>query len=364
MPNMIEIPSKTKTFNHRFALKNMGAKWDKLNKTWSIPESMAPEAFRLVGLGEYKPGEHKKKPAPSGNHHALNDYVGDAVNLCDLLPDLEYRTAKQSFMGWSTPEKLGEHVKELVDNGATLPWYSTIDCFNSERARGIEMAPHGWLDGIERVSKLREKISLSHPTAKQATRHDVAGAYPIVPRAVAGNPLHMRRIETSRTRKRPVVTLVTNISGNCMIPNKCFTNRAGVVAAIVDMIEATGYSVHLIAATCATGPNHNLGAVTAITVKEPGQPVDVPRLAFAVGHADFFRGLVLVSSAAHMARAPLGSGNGHSCEFSIESARQKNVYVLPSVNRLEGCFMTEERAETKGLSLMIEALHNQGCPGF
>lgn len=361
---MVPVPNKN-SYRHRFALKNLGCKWDKTNKAWLAPESVAAEAFRLVGA-EYKPAETPSVPAPAPAPQASTataalNIIGDAPELEAILPKLAGRTETLSLALFSSPENLADHVAALVTDDAR-DWTGYVFANNGHIPGGLEKARHGWQEGAERVARMRDKINLSHPTAKRLARYSVAGAVPSVPRAVAGNPMHMKTHTSADTKRRPVVTLVVNMSGNCNIPDHVFTNRAGVAAAIIDMIEATGYSVHLIAA--APSAREGFRQCVAVTVKEPNQPVDLPRLAFAVGHPEMFRGLVFATVAGNRFNEPLGRSMGYAIDFDTATAAQTSTYVLPSVHATQHVFASEESAETEGLQHALKALAEQGCPGF
>ncbi len=246
---------------------------------------------------------------------------------------------------------------------------------NANMETAIKMAREGWKEGAENVENMRRRIEAANPTQKRLKQYSIAGSTPSVPRAVAGNIMNMRVPDEARSRKKPVITLVSNMSASCMVDAEQMTNRAAAVTAIIDKIESSGYSCEVIAT--ATGSNdyrdygreegESEGFTTAISVlvKRSDQPVDIVRLAFALGHASMFRRLVFADKGTY---APeLGCGLGYSNEPQVpkdEDFDIKGIYILPSANKNGRFFKDEETSMHEGLNFLMLALQKQGCPAL
>lgn len=288
--------------------------------------------------------------------------VGNAPELRDLVPaKTRDMTAYYCF---SSPETLARYAESIPE---AVRWN---DCaWNSDRSfRGTsnmreaaDMADKGWPDGVERVTKLRDRINAAHPTARSYARYDVAGAIPNVQRYLAGNPASMRRIDNAKARRRPVLTLVVNAGANCGVAANALTNRAAVCAAIIDSIEAAGYACHVVATT-AFACDSVIGHVMT-TIKESHQPADIGRMAYGLGHVSYVRRLNFACVAGDKYCRALGGGLGSPADTPDKSLAE-NIYVLPSLNHIDGKFRDEESAATVGLEHMLQVLRKQGCPAF
>jgi hypothetical protein len=295
---------------------------------------------------------------------AKHIYLNSERGLADHLPAI----TAQSTVSHAHFASVGDCVRYVQSIPAADCWN---DFFfdNSDSARDLVsvtgpeacgLALNGWHDGAARVARLRDTIAATQPVAAKIARWDVAGAVPSVPRYLAGNPLAMRRLASAETRKRPILTLVNHMGGTHNVPEQCFINRAAVVAAIADVIEASGYSLHIIGTSyCA---KETFAHETAVTLKDPGAPVDIATLAFALGHAGFFRRIVLGVRCATDVNKPLGGGLGSTQDYS--GALPPDTYLLPSMNTTSDYFLSEKTAATAGLAAMIATLARQGCPAF
>jgi hypothetical protein len=99
-----------------------------------------------------------------------------------------------------------------------------------------------------------------------------------------------------------------------------------------------------------------------VTLKDPGAPVDIATLAFALGHAGFFRRIVFGVRCASHVNKPLGEGLGATADYT--GALPPDTYMLPSMNTTSDYFLSEKTAATRGLAVMIATLARQGCPAF
>jgi len=198
---------------------------------------------------------------------------------------------------------------------------------------------------------------VARPHAQRLTRWSVAGAYPNVPRMLAGDPCHMRAKARSVARTKPIITLVCNMTGSAYLPKQVFLNKAAVITAIVDAIEEGGFSCHVIA----TGATYRGGAMQSpiVTVKNPGEHVDVARMAFALGHVAMFRSIVFCSIASRAELEFFTCGFGTPFEL-----KAREGYMVPNNNTTKTQFASEDSAVTVGLDCVLKALREQGCPAL
>lgn len=292
--------------------------------------------------------------------------VGNAGDLWSLFPRRNDRALLRG--AFDTPEAFVKYV-EAGRNGA---WCQTGfgEDFMADRWYGAtfdearDYCLNGWHDGAARVAALRDKINAANPIGPRVIKWDVAGAVANVPRALAGNPLNMRRIDNAKLRRRPVITIVSHYGATSDFDPDSFVNRAAVTAAIADRIEAAGYACHVIAFTVSCDESSKTAVANAITLKESTAPVDIARMAFALGHPAMLRRLTFAFRAGDAMARPLGSQRMGRTDYKLETDTAAGVFVLPSVMKANGAFDDERAAETRGLEFMLSELRRQGCPAF
>lgn len=289
---------------------------------------------------------------------------GNAPSLDSVIPMPAHKRVWLSY--WNTPEALATHVATM-GNGDSH-WHKgawrTGSTFHGSKdmKEAIKLCRDGWPAGATRAAALRDRINAANPMGPRVVRWDVAGAIASVPRALAGNPLNMRRIDSARLRRRPILTLLSDMCANGGVSADTITNRAAVVAAVVDAIETAGFACEVI--SFEHSAQGVLSQLVAATVKESSAPADIGRLAFALGHASFFRRLAWAAFTCDRFTNDLGSGLGSATQIDQQAANAQGVYILPSVEQSPSSFATEDSAATNGLAYLIASLRKQDCPAF
>lgn len=288
----------------------------------------------------------------------------DARELLALLPPMPTRT--QTWHCFSSPTSMCAHVQRTE-----YFWCKDFQAkdANNVKFRGaesvesaIKMCLRGWPEGAERVAKLRDKINAAHPVSRQYAVYGVAGAIPNVQRCIAGNPQHMKRLDTARARQRPVITLINHMGGLATVSADCFLNKCAVIAAVIDSIEAAGYSCHLIGASQVTNASGDYLCGTAVTIKEAGDALDIGRVAFGIGHVAMLRRILFGVRSSDTDNKQIGDGMGTTAEFGKDLPA--HTYLLPSINLDNQNFKSEALAATVGLNGILNALARQDCPAF
>ena len=301
---------------------------------------------------------------------------GDAPWLQPLLP---CKFDNASF--WSSPEKLARFVEE---QGRDKAWYdcawSTEDpewSGSKSMDHTLSMAKSGWPEGAERVSRIRDYVNATNPIRKNPIRYGFAGSVPSVPRAVAGDPKSMRLPTDSKNKRKPVITLIHNMGAYSYVTADAINNRSAVVAAVIDQIEAAGFSVEVLAISPCTGwgvksayPSPIYGEAwrmcTTVLIKPSDQPTDIGRLAFGLGQASMFRRLAFADRTLEpVCQKPLGSSMGSTMQLTPNpELTWKHVYLLPSNNVKLELFKDPAVAADQGSKWLINELKKQRCPAF
>lgn len=285
--------------------------------------------------------------------------IGNAPYLERILPSVGYLSA------WETPEAFTKHIASLNREKCwdSSGWDKNKDFHGTESmGEAMDLATNGWKEGKEKIFTMRESIQANSPSAPRPIKFGIAGAYPDVPRAIAGNPLNMRVIDLGKSKRRPVLTLVYNMCSSWSTEANAISRAAAAVAALIDQVESAGYSCEVIASAISEGNGH---VITAVIVKNAGQHVDVERLAFFMGHASMFRRFIFADWGHHGANKHLGRSLGSVMAFDPrEEDRLKNVFYIPSIQTMRAEFSTDELAMKQGLPIMVANLKAQGCPAF
>lgn len=294
--------------------------------------------------------------------------VGNALELTHLFGKQDYHSA------WASPEAFSRYVEDLDKKKA---WHESGWELDNSKGNfygtknmddALDLAQNGWKEGADQVEALRRRTLAANPLRVQPVRYDIAGSFPNVPRAVSGNIMNMRTIDLTKSRKRPILTLVSDMSCHCGISKDAISNRAAVVAAIIDQVEAVGYTCEVLSIAPTKGGYGGDGfkAQTSVLVKDAGQPADTKRLAFGLGHSSMFRRMIFADWGTEPScKEGLGYSLGHGGnEVNVAEANERHMYVLPSAGRKSELFETPEKAATEGLAYMLDQLRGQNCPPF
>lgn len=292
--------------------------------------------------------------------------MGDAAELNEILPAVKHGRQFRSL--WSNPETMAADILAKGEGWHEDTWTESLGRTSfsgvASMREAVELVRNGWGEGADRAARLRDKINAAHPMGPRMVRHDVAGAFPVVARAVAGNPLNMRRIDSAKLRRRPVVTLISDLCCAHYIDAKVLINRAAVVAAVVDAVEAAGFSCNVVG-YARTQRSDELSALAAVSLKQSDQPADIARLAFGLGHSAMLRRLFFAAWSQDKFTEKLGGGLGTVTTFQpSEDLAARGIYVVPGPQDCSEKFTSEEKAATIGLAHIVASLTEQGCPAF
>jgi hypothetical protein len=238
---------------------------------------------------------------------------------------------------------------------------------NMQHARSLVL--DGWKEGAEAVARITRTIALQAPIARRVARYDVAGALPCVPRFLAGDPRHMKRLDQRDTRRRPVLTLVADAASHSGVDAAAFIRAAGVAAAVTDRLEAAGFRVEVLAAMRAHGAEHGATAdelnrypqrsEIAWRAKAAEDALDASRLAVSLGHPAMLRRFcfALWSMTPQCKTDLRGTSFGRSVPLAQLTCRPAETFILPSP-------VDTPDDDLRAFRAALETLREQGCPGI
>lgn len=268
-----------------------------------------------------------------------------------------YFASPERFAAWCATRNQADHWAQSAWTPNTKSDWNGAESMQAT----INLAFRGWPEGAARAARLRDKIVASTPQQSRFVGYAMAGAYPNVARFVAGNPMHMRSLDSARARRRPLITLLSDIGANANVDAHVFVNRAAVVAAVVDAIESRGFACGVV--SYCIGSDGVTAWTCAVTVKETHTPADISRLAFGLGHPALLRRFMFASCTQDAFTAGLGSGYGsHRNNELTADAKRAQTYTLTQPQ--SAYFGSAQKAETLGLEYIVESLASQGCPAF
>ena len=158
--------------------------------------------------------------------------------------------------------------------------------------KALQLATNGWDDAEAAARKISNALvrRIGALVERDEEIFDVEGAAVDVGLMLQGIPEHMVRYEQHFTESPgPIVRIMFNISASCGISPETMIAKGAAVAGLVECIELSGKSVELWAVARCRESYHSV--VTRVLVKAAGQPLDMGRVMFAVGHPSSLRRL-------------------------------------------------------------------------
>lgn len=253
---------------------------------------------------------------------------------------MAYKKAPVVYSDWQSfltdcaqpaPDAWGE-VYSVKGDAA---WTKTRDY-----AHAMRLASDGWPEGR---SQMVAGVSSAPTSARHATHWlDVAGAYPMVPAAVAGDPACMVACG-EESDPRGIVRLVVGGFYSAGNSKKSITNRGVALCAVIDAVEATGRRVEVVWAVWGKairtgGEPYRIN----VTVKDASEPLDLDRLAFALAHPSAFRRLMFRQVERHYSKEDHGTSYG--MPMPVKDDQPGAIVIQPMHLDVESNFNTVEAA--------------------
>jgi hypothetical protein len=154
----------------------------------------------------------------------------------------------------------------------------------------LRLARLGWNEGRARIaSGLAAANMANKPLARPTRSYDVAGAFPHMPRAIAGDPCNMVNLGNTAIAARPIVRILIPRFQSSGTSQQTIENWGIAILSHIDAMEDAGYSCELVSGLICKCPYrcHILNLQT--TIKRAGEPLELDRLAFAIAHPSSFR---------------------------------------------------------------------------
>lgn len=214
------------------------------------------------------------------------------------------------------------------------------------------LALYGWPAGRE---NLVNTIAIVNPerTTYQSHSYDVAGEYPNVPRAIAGDPMSMVRQRRTHIASHPVVRIDYNVTVPWMLNADCIVNRGAALLSVVDALESRGYSCEL--RLIFKGYSQTKRIHISIVYKRAGDALDLDRAAFAVTHPSVLRRFYFAVCEQHSDLRASFANNGYGqIDKSPWDKDPSSIFVPPADSSDEDPNYARERMN----KLFVDYLEN------
>jgi hypothetical protein len=194
-------------------------------------------------------------------------------------------------------DSMGDFLQWLDDTPRKwLASNSLGDSFDDFKFRGTrtmseanDLARNGWPEGRKAMSEsLSDQIARVKMDRMPRRWHDVAGAYPDVQAAIAGDPLNMISIGDDERAARPTIDILVNISCASAVSRESITLRGAAILSWVDALESAEYRVQVTGHATTKCDNRALSSAF-IVLKRAQDPMDIDRLAYTMTHPSMLR---------------------------------------------------------------------------
>lgn len=213
----------------------------------------------------------------------------------------------------------------------------------ADYATALRLAAEGWPEGIRQLSALMASVPNNVEFFQE---HNVAGHYPDVPRALAGDPFNM--ISRGKSRKpKPSMTLVVSYGANCGISAQAMWNYGAAVVALIDRLESRHVRCEVISVwnTELRNRARRRGSM-AVTLKRAEEVLDLSALAFGLAHPAMLRRIGF----AMLERSPADQEDG-GYGSSVSQIQPDDIINLP-----EGALLVGGIGSASSCSTMAGAL--------
>jgi hypothetical protein len=180
-------------------------------------------------------------------------------------------------------------LSSATSNHCGLDWYGGV---SFEEA--VSLAENGWPEGAAKVAKLAASIVsrvTAHATSSStAVQYDVTGQWVDIGLFLSNEPdCFGYECQDESRQAAPVVRLAFNCSSSASVTAEKLTERGIIAAAAIDVLESAGRRVEVL---LLHGEQYFSGEKqyqSVTRLKDASQPLDIDKVAFALGHAATLR---------------------------------------------------------------------------
>jgi len=201
----------------------------------------------------------------------------------------------------------------------------------------IKLAKHGWREGADKIRKAYANLPAPTLSAGQAWRNDYFGEQIDMSRFASGEDACFRTRNGNNRGRAKLVRLLVPMAYPCHTEAKEVINRGSAIISVVEALEMTRRTVELVASFSTTSdsdrdPESGFHMNHCVVIKQAGQSLDIPRLAFFLAHTSSLRriGFALMETIAQ-AEASHRDGYGFGCNIHPDEISFTSI-ALPELH--------------------------------
>lgn len=164
-------------------------------------------------------------------------------------------------------------------------WYGNVSW---EEAKTLAIS--GWIEGLNEIKKI--SVELSEIIVTKIVRYEpeygVGGGVVDVGAFLSNSPEYfMMKNSTEKEQEGKIITIVCSVSFSAAIDSKVIIQRGGIVCALADAIEMSGFRCEIIANRTSFSESGKFEI--DVTLKKAQQSLNIIELAFCLAHPAMLR---------------------------------------------------------------------------
>lgn len=274
------------------------------------------------------------------------------------------------FIKRNKPWAVGGNA-DCLSTGKPDGWADTKDLNHA-----LELGRFGWAGGRKQmIGEIEAANLILRALPRRTDAIDVAGSYPIVPLAVAGDPCNMVTKGIDSTKTKPIVRIVVNAAVSGAVSVNTIIKRGAAILSWIDELESAGIRCDVEVIETGLFREHDkeqLGVLFSMTGKLSHEPVDIDRLSFLLCHPAIQRRIFFSLYEREASQAKIGLTQAEAItygaptdEFPSEWIGQHSIY-FPAMKKASADWASPamaiaavERAVMAGLQLEDATEFNQ-----
>lgn len=234
-------------------------------------------------MSRLEPGTLNSGPVPEHGVALLDEYATGPTGKQEVR---RYWSSMDDLLSWM----------ESVDAVNPEQSHSTNSSWTYSKSYGecLDLIRDGWKEPLQRVETLANEVnkSIGPRMARRTERYlSTSGSQIHVGRYLRGDPKCAYQVRINKANKKgPIVRVAVNVFASHSFKASEMIERGAAVTALVEILQASGHSVHIDAFTSGP-PTRKKGAVSTygVNIKRSTHHADMAEILFALAHPSMFR---------------------------------------------------------------------------
>ena len=164
-------------------------------------------------------------------------------------------------------------------------WYGNVSW---EEAKTLAIS--GWIEGLNEIKKISVELSeiIANKIVRYEPEYGVGGGVVDVGAFLSNSPEYfMMKNSTEKEQEGKIITIVCSVSFSAAIDSKVIIQRGGIVCALADAIEMSGFRCEIIVNTTSFSKSRKFEV--DVILKKAQQSLNITELAFCLAHPAMLR---------------------------------------------------------------------------